>query len=179
MFQRATRDVASLDYRTVVHELTLANAEARKEKLTAIEQQLRPSAAPPRLMLNWNEVRELQTRFANIEIGIHTADHLDLAANASVAHAQVERSLRDVKRELGITAKHFSFPYGRFSEISQNAVRVLGLKSAVVAGGNPLIDAETNLFGLPRIVAPASMALLGFWTSGAYPGLSKAILGRA
>jgi hypothetical protein len=55
----------------------------------------------------------------------------------------------------------------------------LGLQSAVVAGANTLIDAGSNPFALARIVAPQSMALLGFWTSGAYPALSKAVFGRA
>jgi peptidoglycan/xylan/chitin deacetylase (PgdA/CDA1 family) len=178
MFQRRTRE-APLDYPTTVHELTLADAQMRRQKLIAIEQQLRPSAAPPRLMLNWNEVRELRKNFPNIEIGVHTADHLDLAANETLAKAQIERSMQDVQRELNLTARHFSFPYGRFSAASQNAVRELGLGSAVIAGGSPLIDAASDVFALPRMVAPQSMALLGFWTSGAYPGLSKAIFGRA
>jgi hypothetical protein len=51
--------------------------------------------------------------------------------------------------------------------------------TAVVAGANTLIDAGSNSFALARIVAPQSMALLGFWTSGAYPALSKAVFGRA
>jgi hypothetical protein len=55
----------------------------------------------------------------------------------------------------------------------------LGLKSAVVGGANTLIDGQSNPFALPRIVAPPSMPLLGFWTSGAYPGLPRAIFGRA
>jgi peptidoglycan/xylan/chitin deacetylase (PgdA/CDA1 family) len=178
MFRRKTRD-APLDHRSLVDELSRADAHKRRAKLIEVEQQLRPSAAPPRLMLNWNEARELKQRFAKIEIGIHTADHLDLAANEAVAREQIERSLSDVERELGTTAKHFSFPYGRFSQQSQNALRELGLKSAVVAGANTLIDGESNPFALARIVAPQSMALLGFWTCGAYPGLPKALFGRA
>jgi peptidoglycan/xylan/chitin deacetylase (PgdA/CDA1 family) len=179
MFRRKTRDESSLDYPSLVHDLTSVDVHSRRQKLTAIEQQLRPSAAPPRLMMSWDEARELRKNFPNLEIGVHTADHLDLAANESIAHRQIEQSLADVQRELGMRAKHFSFPYGRFSEISQKAVRQLGLQSAVVAGANTLIDAGSNPFALARIVAPQSMALLGFWTSGAYPGLSKALFGRA
>jgi len=179
MFRRKTRDESSLDHRSLVHALTLVDAQTRRQKLIATEQQLRPSAAPPRLMMSWDEVRQLKNNFANIEIGVHTADHLDLAANESTARVQIEQSLADVERELGIRARHFSFPYGRFSELSQNAVRELGLQSAVVAGANTLIDTGSNPFALARIVAPQSMALLGFWTSGAYPALSKAVFGRA
>jgi len=179
MFRRKTRDESSLDYGSLVHALTLADTQSRRQKLISIEQQLRPSAAPPRLMMSWDEVRQLRKNFANIEIGVHTADHLDLAANELTARGQIEQSLADVERELGLAARHFSFPYGRFSQLSQNAVRELGLASAVVAGTNTLIDAGSNPFALARIVAPRSLALLGFWTSGAYPGLSRAIFGRA
>ncbi|HEV8607741.1 MAG TPA: polysaccharide deacetylase family protein [Tepidisphaeraceae bacterium] len=166
-------------YRSIADSLSRADLNQRREILIKVEEQLRPTAAPPRLMLNWNEVRELQKRFTKIEIGLHTADHLDLAANESAAHEQIERSRLDVERELGIKPKHFSFPYGRFSEHSQNAVREMGLQSAVVAGANCLIDFESSSLALARIVAPQSMALLGFWTSGAYPGLTRALFGRA
>src|SRR5213075_2969388 len=90
MFHRKTRDDSPLDYGSVVHELTLADVTSRRQRLISIEQQLRPSAAPPRLMLNWNELRQLRKDFPGIEIGIHTADHLDLHANESAAAEQIE-----------------------------------------------------------------------------------------
>jgi peptidoglycan/xylan/chitin deacetylase (PgdA/CDA1 family) len=166
-------------YRSLADILSRSDLDGRRNLLIKIEEQLRPMASPPRLMLNWNEVRDLARRYPNIEIGIHTSDHLDLAANESAAREQIERSLVDVERELSLQARHFSYPYGRFSAGSQEVVRSLELKSAVVAGANCLIDVDSDPFALARIVAPQSMSLLAFWTSGAYPGLPRALLGRA
>ncbi|HEV8291858.1 MAG TPA: polysaccharide deacetylase family protein, partial [Tepidisphaeraceae bacterium] len=191
MFQRRTRHQLRLEtgsgsldipatrsaiYRAIADVLSRADVEQRHFILTSIQEQLQPSAAPPRLMLNWDEARQLNKQYPAIEIGLHTADHLDLVANESLAEEQIERSQLDLERQLGIRAKHFSFPYGRFSVHSQNVIRDLGLESAVVAGANCLIDAGSNPFALARISAPQSTSLLGFWTSGAYPGLSKALL---
>jgi peptidoglycan/xylan/chitin deacetylase (PgdA/CDA1 family) len=178
MFRHAGNTTQVLNYASLVESLSCASAGARREKLTAIHQDLRPAAAPPRLMLTWDEVREIRRRFPMIDIGAHTADHLDLSTHEAAAGEQIERSVKQIEYELGIRPKHFSFPYGRFSLASQVAVRELGMKSAVVAGASCLIDAQSDCFELARMVAPQSMTLFRFKTSGAYHGLSQAIFGR-
>jgi peptidoglycan/xylan/chitin deacetylase (PgdA/CDA1 family) len=166
-------------YRSLADALSRSDLDSRRDLLIKIEEQLCSTASGPRVMLNWNELRDLTSRFSNIEIGVHTSDHLDLAANESAAHEQIEQSMIDVERELKLKPHHFSFPYGRFTPGSEDVVRRLGLQSAAVAGANCLIGLESNPLALARIVAPQSISLLGFWTSGAYPGLSSALLGRA
>jgi len=166
-------------YHSLADTLSRCDLSGRRNLLVKIEEQLHPTASPPRLILNWNEVRDLRQRYPRIELGLHTSDHLDLVANESTAREQIEQSMIDVERELNLRPRHFSFPYGRFSAVSRDVVRSLGFQSAVVAGANCLIDGDSDPLALARILAPQSMSLLGFWTSGAYPGLSRALFGHA
>lgn len=145
------------EYEAIVAELIDADMEGRERILAELAEELRPTARPPRLTMNWDEVRELVRRYPNFAIGAHTAEHVDLRARPEHAKEQIARCVADIERELGFRPAHFSFPYGRHAELSRRAVRECGLKSAVVAGEDYLIGVRSNRFELARVAAPASM----------------------
>jgi peptidoglycan/xylan/chitin deacetylase (PgdA/CDA1 family) len=166
-------------YRILADRLIVSDAQERNLILEQAAAQLQPHARPPRLMLTWDEVRELRDRYPLFEFGAHTSDHLDLALHARKARGQIEQSITDIERELGLRPAHFSFPYGRTSEGSRQAVMDSGLLSAVVGAREDLITEKSDPFALPRITVPPSRTLFRFQTGGAYPGLPKALVGRS
>ena len=161
-------------YAALCRGLIRATWEARERILAAVVVQLGAAAAPPRLMLSWDEVRSLAKRFPLFEIGGHTADHTDLTAHdAAAARDEVRRCADDIERETGRRPVHFSFPYGRSSPESRRIVAECGFRTAVGGDADVLIRAGADPVGLPRVESPASRALFRFWTSGAGPHLAR------
>ena len=80
--------------------------------------------------------------------------------------------------EAGHRPKHLSYPYGRCNPEVQSLAKELDLASAVMTEPAELVTVESMKYGLTRIESPRSMSLFRFWTSGAYPGLTIALLGR-
>ncbi len=147
--------------------------------LGEVERQLAPAGRPPRLTLNWDEVRELRRRYPSFEVGGHTRDHIDLRKHGGeAARAQIAACAEDLRRELGAEPRHFSFPYERWDAQAREAVVGAGWRSGVGAGGRFRIDAGSDRYTMPRVEAPKSMTGLRFKTSGAYPG-ALAMLGLA
>jgi peptidoglycan/xylan/chitin deacetylase (PgdA/CDA1 family) len=179
------KDLSRPDERVAAYEelcqrLIVAPRADREAILDEVEEQLRPEAAPPRLTMTWEEVRRLVKEHPRFELGLHTADHEDLTARSpEEARDQVRRSMEDLEREAGVTARHFSFPYSRHSEETRQMVRELGVESAVASGTDYLVGEGSDPFALPRIDPPDSKALFRFWTGGAYPGLPMKLLGRS
>jgi peptidoglycan/xylan/chitin deacetylase (PgdA/CDA1 family) len=115
-----------------------------------------------------------------MSIGVHTANHVDLVqSSAAVAKKELRDCVTDVQREIGYVPVHFSFPYNNCSDQVRSLLDDFGFHSGVASGSNCLITGTTNRFELPRLDPPSSMALFRFWTSGAYPGLPRALVGRA
>lgn len=167
-------------YHHVAARLLGAELTARERLLVHVADQLAPCAQPPRLTMTWGDVRRLLREYPELEIGIHTAEHLDLSAcSETVARAEIEACIADVERELGCRPAHFSFPYSRSTERTCQLVKEIGLRSAVASECGSLVGVGADPFSLPRTAIPRSMALLRFMTSGAYPGLPKALVGRS
>ena len=145
--------------------------EDRARVLSEAERQLAPVGKPPRLTMNWDEVRELRRRFPFFEIGGHTRDHIDLRKHRGVAaRSQITGCAQDLRRELGLGPGHFSFPYARWCEETRDAVVALGWRSAVGMGSGLRIAGASDRFAMPRVESPRTMTELRFKTSGAYPG---------
>jgi peptidoglycan/xylan/chitin deacetylase (PgdA/CDA1 family) len=165
IFTRRTVQMDLPAKREVVAALIDADIEGRERILTQLAEQFHPSSRPPRLTMNWDEVRELVRRYPNFQIGAHTAEHVDLRAHAEAAKVQIERCVADIERELRFRPIHFSFPYGRHAELSRRGVMEGGLKSAVVAGEDHRIGVRSNRFELVRRAAPESMMRFRSMTS--------------
>lgn len=153
--------------------------EERTRVLDDVVRQLAPAVKPPRLTLNWDEVRELRRRYPLFEIGGHTRDHIDLRTHCGHrARAEIAGCAEDLRRELGIEPRHFAFPYERWSAETRSAAIESGWASAVGTGDGFRIVAATDRFAMPRVEAPRTMTQFRFKTSGAYPG-ALSMLGLA
>jgi peptidoglycan/xylan/chitin deacetylase (PgdA/CDA1 family) len=154
--------------------------EASHDERMRLLDEFQAERKPPRLMLDWDEARRLVRRYPLFEIGGHTRDHLDLTRahcrHPGEARAQIDGCAADLRRELGVEARHFSFPYGRSCAETRQAVISAGWRSAVITDGAPRIGPASDRYAMPRVEAPRSMMQLAFKTSGAYPG-ALALLG--
>lgn len=172
------RGAASPAYRRVSEMLLSASPAERTAMLDDLDGQLAPAGAPPRLTLTWDEVREIRRRFPAIEMGAHTVEHRDVAScPLDDARDEVRRSADDIERELGARPAHFSFPYGRSTPATRALVREQGFRSAVIGGDELVVRAGADAFAIPRAGQPESATALRFKTCGAYPDLSRRLLG--
>jgi len=166
-------------YRDVAALLMRANEPVREGLLSDVVQQLAPVIPPPRLAMTWADVHALQRVCPLVAIGAHTRMHLDMSAQTEAsAREEVEGCVTDLERELGKRPAHFAFPYNRSTDCTSWLMEACGFRSAVTSGPACMIRADANPFALPRIAAPRSMTLLRFVTSGAYPDLPQALVGR-
>lgn len=169
-------DLASPSARVAAREdlharLLEADHNRRARLLEEIEARLAPRGKPPRLVLDWDEARELCRRYPALAIGGHTRDHIDLRAHRGAsARLQIESCVQDLRRELGLAPEHFSFPYSRWCAETRELVIASGWRSAVGAGQAFRITASSDRFAMPRVESPRAMTELAFKTSGAFPG---------
>lgn len=158
--------------RARLHRHLLASDHGERARLLVeIADQLAPSVSPPRLTLNWDDVRELRQRYPFFEIGGHTRDHVDLRGrDGASARAEIEACAADLRRELRCQPEHFAFPYERWSAAVRDIVIDCGWRSALGMGTGYRITASSDRYAIPRVETPRSMTALRFKTSGAYPG---------
>jgi len=166
-------------YSTVHSQMIRCEPDERRRLAQSIEEQLHPLARTPRITLSWEQVRDMVRRFPFIAVGVHTVNHVDLSCRTCNAiRDELQQCQMDVEREMGTRPLHFSFPYNRACSDARSVLVELGYRSAVCSGDRCLVDGGSDRFILPRIDVPRSMTLFRFCTSGAYPGLSQALLGR-
>ena len=167
-------------YQAVAGELLIADYAARQALLEAVAGQLEPVGRPPRLTMDWDDVRAWMAASPGLSVGLHTRDHVDLTARGEDdARAELAACMADTDRELGSRGWHFSFPYSRATPALQGLARAAGMWSAAAAERAELVGAGSDAFALPRVQAPASLARLKYVTSGAHPALSLALVRRA
>lgn len=167
-------------YRATCQAMIAAAPSARDALLANVIDQLRPMETPPRLTMNWDEIRKLVGRYPQFQIGAHTVDHVDLSTHSGpYAWQQIEGAARAIEAELDVRPTHFSFPYARHSEETRQMVREAGFRTAVSGGGSCAIGPGSDLWSMTRIDPPQATRLFKFQTSGAYPGLPLGVLGRA
>jgi peptidoglycan/xylan/chitin deacetylase (PgdA/CDA1 family) len=142
--------------------------EASHEERTRVLAEFKAPAKPPRLMIDWDEVRSLVRRHPRFEIGGHSRDHLDLTRHPGEARAQIEGCAADLRRELGAGERHFSYPYGRWDADTRRAVIETGWRSAVATGAARRIGPDTDRYAMPRMEAPRSMTRFSYKTGGTY-----------
>jgi peptidoglycan/xylan/chitin deacetylase (PgdA/CDA1 family) len=177
-------DIRSNETRQTVHSqiaklLLSLSYETRRRHLDNIKSQLKPSINTPRLTLCWDEVRQLQEKYPNITLGVHTKDHVDLTVcNPVEAENQITSSLKSFEQETGRPARHFSYPYGRSNTDVEAVVRSVEFKSAVVTEPAKQIANDSNRYSLSRLETPVDRLMFGFKLSGAYPGLSQLLFRR-
>lgn len=167
-------------HQRIADDLRQAAPDERERLLSNAIGALAPAAAPPRLMLTWDEARQIAEQHPSIELGAHTRDHLDLTAHSEArAREEIRACIEDFERELGRSPRAFAFPYNRMNQAARALVAEHGFETAVCAGAAPLIRAGADALALPRVAAVESMTHLKRWTSGGEPGLSRLLFHRA
>ncbi len=164
-------------YAALGDRLSTMTLVERSEVLAVVVDQLRPSRPLPRLTMNWDDVLKLRDRHG-FDIGVHTRNHLDLTAcGPEQVRQELSSCIADVHTSTGRAPEHFAYPYGRCSPQVRDDVAALPLRSAVITEPG-LASPGADMFTLPRLTAPRSMELFPFFTSGAYPDLSRTLLQR-
>jgi peptidoglycan/xylan/chitin deacetylase (PgdA/CDA1 family) len=166
-------------YRQGVQAMLSADLHTRQQVLDQVFAQLDPDPLPPRLTLTWDEVRTLRDRYPEFVLGVHTADHLDMAARSvDDAMAELRRCCQRYEEELGAPPRHFSFPYSRVNPEVVRRLPELGLVTAM--GGTGVIElARLDPLDVPRLEAPEALWRLRYWTGGSYPYLARSLFGRS
>jgi peptidoglycan/xylan/chitin deacetylase (PgdA/CDA1 family) len=120
--------------------------EQRARELEALGTRL---GLPPRVeipFMNWAQVARLQ--HDGFDVGAHTVRHVNLGAEPpGVARAEVEDSVRRLRRETGAPVRAIAYPYGRAEDV-QEAVDEAAAACGLVAG-------FTTIHGLNRPDTPS------------------------
>ena len=163
-----------------LHErLIRADRVDRNRILANVREELDPAEREPHLFLTWEELRTIHRRFPQIDLGVHSCDHIDLTAHdGAVAIDDIDRSAAEFERELSWRPKHFAYPYNRSNDATREMMHGRFV-TAVTAGPPHKVDAASDLLSLRRIDVPGTRTLFRFRTGGAYPDLSKVITGKA
>jgi peptidoglycan/xylan/chitin deacetylase (PgdA/CDA1 family) len=175
---RVQHDVDA-SYARLCDLLLEADFHQRRHLLAAVRSQLEPAVAPPRLTINWDEVRALQAMHPGFHIGVHTRDHLSLPTRSpGRVGLELSRCIDDARGQTAAVPSFLSFPYGRCSDSVRRLVAAR-FRAAVVTDPPALVDGRTDRFALPRISPPDDSTLFQYCTSGADPGLVRRLLQRA
>ncbi len=84
----------------------------------------------PADLLDWNALAALQRQ--GWEIGSHAHQHIHLARYDEAEQENViEKSLIEIKNNLGIAPVSFAYPYGSYNAATQKVLKRLGIKYAV------------------------------------------------
>lgn len=166
-------------YREASLALLEAAYEEREMLLEDYDAQMRPAGRPPRMTMTWDDVRALVRRSPLFEIGGHTRDHLDLRTHEERAGEEISECAAEIRAETGVAPAHFSFPYGRWTPDVQSKLQAFGFRSSVGSGTDFLITTRSDRYALPPLDPAVSRARFSYMTSGAHPGLTRALVGRA
>jgi len=178
-FELTSEDALFEAYDSISGRLLVTHGSEREALLEQVDAELRPLERPPRLTLNWEEVRELRRRYPRFEIGVHTREHVDMTScGEETARAELVASVADVARELEIEVEHFAYPYARNNARIRELIAAESLRSAVVGAPIALIRRGSDPFAMPRIEVGNGMTQFRFQTCGACPDLPLALLGR-
>ena len=179
-FDLTSEDTVFEAYDSISRRLLATYGSGREALLAQVKAELRPLERPPRLTLNWEEVKDLLRRYRGFEIGVHTREHVDLTScGEETARAEIGSSIADVARELEVKVEHFAYPYARNNAAIREIVADASLRSAVVGEPVSLIRRGTDRFAMPRIEVRSAMTRFRFQTCGAYPDLPLALLKRS
>lgn len=167
-------------YATLSDYLLLASYAERDQLLTQVAEQLQSRYRMPRLTATWDEVRQAMQCFPTAEIGSHTATHRDLThCGVSAIIEEVETSVGVLRDNLDVSPRFFSYPYNRVAREARPVLEASGLNGAFAGEQVGRVQLGMSPFELPRYEAPADFGLFRLITSGAYPELSRRLLGRA
>ena len=166
-------------YFAIVGTLITAPVPLRKAILNEVKSQLAPLETPPRLTMTWDDVRRLRREYPDFTLGVHTVNHIDLTSHVDATTWEVKTAIGRVEAETGYRPYHFAYPYNRCNDATRYRIQQTSIRSAVTTADEPVVRPQPDILALPRLEAARSMTLLRLRTGGAFPDLSKRLVGRA
>lgn len=110
--------------------------------------------------LTWSEV-ETMMESGLMTVGAHTHSHVDVRAFDAAALAdELDVSNRLIEERLGVTPRHFAYPWGYWSEPAEALVRERYETAALAAVSS--VTADTDPYRLPRIPIQKSDGIFFF-----------------
>lgn len=113
--------------------------------------------------MTWEDLRDLFAQ--GYEIGSHAINHIDLGkCTYDEACLEINGSKRELENQLNVKVDHFSFPFGKKSNIKKqfkHLIRDSGYKSCLTGYGGSN-SASTDIYELKRISIPRSKSFLCF-----------------
>jgi peptidoglycan/xylan/chitin deacetylase (PgdA/CDA1 family) len=159
---------SDVDRSTLVRQLTKVFKAHPIEIREELRRQLRfhagPTRPPARVMLTWNEVREMHA--LGMTLGSHTMTHPNLPnAGLDAARRELALSKSTIEREINAPVTMFSYPNGgaeRYMtpEVAQ-IVRETGFEAATTSR-NAFAGATSDLYALERIQVSERLEDLAF-----------------
>jgi peptidoglycan/xylan/chitin deacetylase (PgdA/CDA1 family) len=155
--ERIEIDVSTADgHRIAVAQLTRLFKRNPIPAREALRQQLRAlasGAAMPRVMLTWDEVREMHA--LGMTIGSHTMTHANLpSAGLEAARQEMVASRSRIEQEVGAPVTMFSYPNGGAERYFTPEIRRLAAEvgfSAATTSRNAFATADSDPYALERI----------------------------
>jgi peptidoglycan/xylan/chitin deacetylase (PgdA/CDA1 family) len=108
-----------------------------------------------KLMMNWDQVREMQK--GGIEFGAHTLHHPILTRiSLDEVRAEVDGSKSRIEKELGETVLSFAYPNGQSSDLNEKIEKIVadsGIRAAftLLNGPSSQDEVKQNPFAIRRI----------------------------
>lgn len=110
---------------------------------------LKTHSQPPNKMLNWNQIRVLETD--GITIGCHTLDHVHLTRiSPNDARKQIFDSKMVLEKGLGTKVAYFCYPYGDVNSTVAKMVQASGYKAATTTRLG-MVTSRSNPYLLNRV----------------------------
>lgn len=105
----------------------------------------------PKLMMDWNEVKQLQS--AGHYIGSHTVTHCMLGTMGDEAEVKQEllQSAQTIQQRLGHFPLTISYPVGSFNPATKRLSKEVGYKIGLATKQDIYNPAKDDLFEIPRI----------------------------
>jgi len=102
-------------------------------------------------VMDWN-----QLSVPCFELGAHTRNHIrlsDISSNIPLLEYEITGCKLDIEKNTGRSCDYFAWPYGRRSDVTQNAIEVIrdsGYKASFGAYRVPIFPDRLDLLSLPR-----------------------------
>ena len=99
--------------------------------------------------MTWDQIREIEQEDF-VEIGNHSHTHGYLAdQNGEIITADIKKSIKIFKKELGKNSDFFSYPFGEYSLEFKSIIKSLGFKYAF-GQHSGVMDETKDFYELPR-----------------------------
>jgi len=138
-------------YFLIRNKLINCNSKEKIEKIVnMICEENKCSIKKNNLFMSWKEIKEL-LNYPKFCLGTHTYFHLNLTVlNEEQIQQEIERDIKEIKKNTGIEPKHISYPFGFYNKKVISVVKCFSLYTGVSTKLNFVFN-KNNILELPRV----------------------------